>query len=141
MFYFDLHASQEHTVIVAAMISQHRSHLLLTVFSITALIELTEKWFQLRCPLLGSPNLVSSTDASEIRKLAKFVEEERQRSSKPLRPHVCSSCGQLLPAPTKEDQDDKAGAAFRTLGRPCDGYAMLPFFVALLESFALEALA
>ena len=78
--------------------------------------------------------MVSNTDAPEIRKLAKFVQEERERSSKPLCPHVCAACGQLLPAPVNDNQLHKVGAAFQILGQSCAGDAMPPFLLLFSKS-------
>ena len=47
---------------------QRRSHLLMTVFSITSFIELSEKWYCLPSPPPGSPSRVSNTDALDIRR-------------------------------------------------------------------------
>ena len=47
---------------------KRRSHLLMTVFSITSFIELSEKWYCLPCPPRGSPSRVSNTDALDIRR-------------------------------------------------------------------------
>lgn len=47
---------------------KRRSHLLMTVFSITSFIELSEKWYCLSCPPPGSPSRVSNTDALDIRR-------------------------------------------------------------------------
>ena len=47
---------------------QRRSHLLMTVFSITSFIELAEKWYCLPSPPPGSPSRVANTDALDIRR-------------------------------------------------------------------------
>ena len=115
--------------------SYRRSHLLLSVFSITSFLELTEKWYALPCPPQASPATVSNMHALEVRRLAKFVQEEREQSSKALCPHLCAACGQLLPAPIKEERLHQAGPAYQVLGTPCKGSDMPPFL--LLFSKAL----
>ena len=116
-------------------VSPHlRSQLLLTVFSITSFLELTEKWYSLPCRPEGSPATVSNIDAPEIRRLAKLVQEERAQSSKALCPFLCASCGQLLPAPVKEEQLHKTGMAYQILGTPCTGNDMPPFLLLFSKS-------
>ena len=67
-------------------------------------------------------------------RLAKLVHEEREQSSKPLCPHLCAACGQLLPALFKEAEPHQTGAAYQVLGKPCSGGDMPPFLLLFSKS-------
>ena len=120
--------------------SAQRSNILLSIFSVTALLELTEQWFSLPSVPAGCPRVVSNADALEIRSLAKLVHDEREVSARPLVQHLCAACGGLLgpkmpQRKTTAAETGKPGAAYQLLGTPCDAYAMPPFL--LLFSKAL----
>ncbi len=119
-----------------------RCNILLSMFSVASLLELTEQWFSLPVAPAGCPRNVCNMDALEIRSLAKLVHDEREVSARPLVQHVCAACGNLLAPhmPQRKTSNNETGIpaiSYQVLGSPCDAFAMPPFL--LLFSKALLA--